>query len=224
MTNRAPNSNFTKGFQALMPLWIAAAPVAIAYAYTAQQVGLSGVETQLMSLIVFSAATQVSILQALSSGGSFLSYAFNGVLLNAHYLLYAVALTRRFRLRWSQRPLAAFLLSDGVYAITEASGEEATLSFFLGAGTSMYVAWNLFTALGTLLHPLLSRFSWMRFDFGVALIFFALLIASLKTRTHYVVGAVALLIALLSLQAGLGSMTLIVTGVAGAALGTWLTR
>src|SRR5258706_1022315 len=196
MTHREPHTHFANGFRGLMPLWIAAAPVAIAYAYTAHQAGLSSLETQIMSLTVFSAATQFSILQALGSGGSFLSYALNGVLLNSHYLLYAVALTKRFQLRWSQRPLAAFLLSDGVYAITTAAGEEATFSYFLGAGTSMYVVWNLFTALGTLFHPVIALFSLMRFDFAVPLIFFALLIASLKTRTHYVVGAAALIIAL----------------------------
>ena len=64
----------------------------------------------------------------------------------------------------------------------------------------------------------------MHFDFAVPLIFFALLIASLKTHVHYIVGLAALGIALLSLQAGLGSLALIITGVAGAALGAWLTR
>src|SRR5258706_10595685 len=100
MIDRQQRTHFAAGFRALMPLWIAAAPIAIAYAHSAQQAGLTALETQMMSLTVFSAVTQFSIAQALSSGGNFLSYALNGVLLNCHYLLYVVALTKRFRLRW----------------------------------------------------------------------------------------------------------------------------
>lgn len=219
-TDTSRLADFVQGFRALMPLWLGGAPVAVAYAYAAKQAGLSGFETQFMSLTVFSSTTQLSILQAM--GGSFLSYALNGVIINFHYLLYGVALTQRYKLRRWERILAAFLMSDGAYGVSQT--RTTSFSYFLGAAVSMYTVWNVFTALGLLLHPLVASLSWAHLEFSVPLIYFALLVSAVKKRVDLAVAIFSVVCTLIALRIGLGGGAVLFTGIVGAAFGVWMTR
>ncbi|HEY8600494.1 MAG TPA: AzlC family ABC transporter permease, partial [Thermomicrobiales bacterium] len=80
-------ADFARGFVALMPLWIAAIPSGIAYGVAARGAGLSAIEAQLMSLLVFSAAAQVASLALL--GGQLPGALLMGtaMILNAQLLL-----------------------------------------------------------------------------------------------------------------------------------------
>lgn len=206
----------------LIPLWLGAAPVAIAYAHAAQQAGLDGFETQLMSLTIFSSTTQLSILPALDS--SFLSYALNGIAINFHYLLYGVTLSHRYQLRRWERVLSGFLMSDGAYGVSQARGESVTFAYFLGAAVSMYTVWNLFTSVGLVLHPLIAGLTWAHLEFSVPLIYFALLTSTIKERPDLITAVYSVVFTLITLRAGLGSVTLLLTGITGAAFGVWMTR
>jgi predicted branched-subunit amino acid permease len=53
-----------------MPLWLVAAPVAMAYAVAAGKAGLTAFELQVMSLFVYSAPTQMSMVPLWSSDSS----------------------------------------------------------------------------------------------------------------------------------------------------------
>ena len=59
---------FARGFVALLPLWAGAIPSGIAYGVAARSAGLGLGETQLMSLVVFSAAAQVGAVSLLGAG------------------------------------------------------------------------------------------------------------------------------------------------------------
>ena len=52
--------HFMQGFVGLLPLWAGAIPAGLAYGVAAGGAGLSPAEAQLMSVVVFSAAAQVS--------------------------------------------------------------------------------------------------------------------------------------------------------------------
>ncbi len=128
----------------MLPLWAGAIPAGIAYGLAAHAAGLSGRETQLMSLIVFSAAAQlstVSLIGASAPQGSSSRPPWRSM----HRCCFGLAVGRQIRMGWCERLLAAWFLTDGAYGVAVAAG--LTLPGLLGAGVSMYVAWNVGTAL-----------------------------------------------------------------------------
>jgi predicted branched-subunit amino acid permease len=65
-SSSTPLALFVGGFIAMLPLWTGAIPMGIAYGVAARGAGFGLGETLLMSLTVFSAATQVSAVSLLS--------------------------------------------------------------------------------------------------------------------------------------------------------------
>src|SRR5262249_46719952 len=138
---------FLRGFAALLPLWAGAIPTGIAFAVAARGAGLAPAETQLMSLVVFSAAAQVSATSLLGAGAPAVVLVAAALALNVQLLLLGLAIGRQTRPTWPARLLAAYFLTDGAYGVAVAGGE-LTLPGLVGAGASMFVAWNAGTAIG----------------------------------------------------------------------------
>src|SRR5919206_2124891 len=138
---------FWRGYLALLPLWSGAIPAGIAFGVAARAAGLSVVETQLMSLVVFSAAGQIGAVSLIADGASPLLLVGTVMALNAQLLLLGVAIGRQVRLSWLQRLATAWLLTDGAYGVSLGVGP-LRLPVLLGSGASMYSGWNLGTALG----------------------------------------------------------------------------
>src|SRR4051794_18097237 len=106
---------FGRGFVGLLPLWLGAIPVGIAYGVAAHGAGFSLGETQLMSVIVFSASAQVSTLSLLAAGAPVLVTIVTALALNAQLLLIGLAVGRQERPSWPLRVLTACFLTDGAY-------------------------------------------------------------------------------------------------------------
>jgi predicted branched-subunit amino acid permease len=140
-------SAFGRGFVAMLPLWAGAIPVGAAFGVAAREAGLGGGEIQAMSLLVFSAAAQVAAVVLLREGAPNLALIGAAVALNLQLLLLGLTVGRRLRPSRSRQPLLAFLLTDGAFAIA-AGGGRLSAPGLLGAGASMYLGWNLGTALG----------------------------------------------------------------------------
>src|SRR5688500_3121449 len=102
------SSYFQQGFKAVLPLWLATAPFALAYVMAAQKAGLTSLETQLMSLTVYSAAAQIATMQFLSGGGSIIAMLVSAVLINLHQVLYGISLSRHLNLSRVQKVLGAY--------------------------------------------------------------------------------------------------------------------
>lgn len=87
-------AGFRRGFAAMVPLWMGAVPVGIAYGVAAGDAGLTPAETQLMSLLVFSAAAQVGAVEALTAGASPWLLVGTAMALNLQLLLFGRAADR----------------------------------------------------------------------------------------------------------------------------------
>lgn len=219
----APRALFARGFLAMLPLWAGAIPFGIAYGIAARSAGLGPGETQLMSLIVFSAMAQVSAVALLETGAPTAVLIGTALALNAQLLLLGLAVGRQVRLSWAERLVAAWFLTDGAYGITAARGR-LRLPVLLGAGVSMYVAWNLGTGLGTSAAHLLPNPRRLGLDFVVPLTFLAVLVPLVRTRVAALVALVAGLTALLLAQLAPGGIAVFGAGVAGSAAGAWWAR
>jgi 4-azaleucine resistance transporter AzlC len=207
----------------MAPLWLGVVPFGVTYAVLARDVGLTVVETQALSLLVFAGSAQFSAVGLIGSGATGASIVLTTFLLNLRHLLYGLSLGRQVPLTRRQRPIAAFLLTDEAYGVTVASGAR-TFPFLLGTELSLFVTWNLATFAGSLLGAALGDPAELGIDLVFPLAFVALLVPLLRSRTEVAVAAFSGGLAWLLAQRAQSGVAILVTGVSGALLGAWLTR
>jgi predicted branched-subunit amino acid permease len=214
---------FGRGYLALLPLWSGAIPAGVAFGVAARSAGLNVVETQLMSLVVFSAAGQIGAVSLLAGGASPLLLIGTVMALNAQLLLLGLAVGRQLRLSWLERLVTAWLLTDGAYGVSLGVGP-LRLAVLLGAGASMYTAWNLGTALGAGLGATLPNPGALGIDLVAPLAFLAVLVPLVGSRPALLVAVVAGVTALLLASIAPGGVGVLGAGLVGCAAGAWVTR
>ena len=218
-----PLALFVQGYIAMLPLWTGAIPIGIAYGVAARGTGLGLGETLLMSLTVFSAATQVSTLALLGKGTAALALIGVALALNVQLLLIGFAIGRQTRPSPLGRLMAAYFLTDGAYGVA-LNGGQLTLPRLVGAGISMFMAWNLGTAIGATTVHALPDLRRLGVDFVVPLTFLAVLLPLLRTRAAVLVALVAGVVTLLMGQLAPGGAVVLGAGLAGSAVGAWWSR
>jgi predicted branched-subunit amino acid permease len=172
-----------------MPLWLGAVPFALVYTAAARQAGINPFEIQLMSLTIFSAPLQLSLVSLGAAGASFLIMLGVTLTLTVQLVLYGLSLRQLIRLDRKQRLAAAYFLTDGAYALTVTQGPKASFAYLLGAELSMYFIWNAGTLLGLLLNGGLFDPAKIGADFVVPLTFLVLLVPMVRQRADLVVVA-----------------------------------
>ena len=207
----------------MLPLWLGMVPFGAAYAVSARAAGLSLFETQLMSLAVFSGGAQFSAAGLFAANASPLTVVATTFLINARHLLYGVSLGQLLPFRPRERLLAAHLLTDEAYGVTFGSPARSR-GFFLGAGSSLFFIWNLSTLLGALLSRLVPDPAALGIDFIFPLAFLALLIPLLKGWPELAVAVFAGGLALFASQVMNPGLAVLLAGILGPLLGTWLTK
>lgn len=213
--------DFRQGFRTGAPLWLAAAPFALAFVVSARDAGLTVPETQWMSLVFNAAATQLAVVQQLSQGATFLALLLTTLAMNLHHFFYGVTLQRLLHPTPAQRPLLAFGLTDFVNGIA-LSRRGVSFSFVLGLESSIYLAWNVNTAIAIFLGAWLDSLGALRLGFIAPLTFFLLLLGVTRSRIDVVVAIASATIALLFQALGWSAYTLPVVAIAGSALGLLL--
>jgi len=104
-----------------MPLSIAVIPWGILTGALAVQAGFSFVQAQLLSLLVFAGAAQLSCITLLTAGASFASIAASTFVISSRHLLYSITFRQHVaELRLRLRVLIGFLLTDEMFAVSEA--------------------------------------------------------------------------------------------------------
>jgi 4-azaleucine resistance transporter AzlC len=218
------DSPFRRGFWALAPLWLGVVPFGLAYAITARAAGLSVLETQALSALVFAGSAQFSAVGLFATGAAGLEIVLTTLLLNIRHLLYGVSLGRRFRLTVGERPVAAFFLTDEAFGIAAGAREERSFSFLLGAELSLYLVWNLATLGGFLLGTAIPDPARLGVDLIFPLAFLALLVPLVRTRAELAVALCSGALAYLLARMLPGGLPILLTGIAGSLLGAFLTR
>ena len=113
--------------------------------------GLSVLQTCVLSLLVFTGASQFAFVGIVASGGNPFTGALTSILLGSRNLFYGLSIASLLGLSPRQRLASAHLVIDEstAMAVTRETRHQARLGFFWTGG-SIFVLWNLSTFLGAL--------------------------------------------------------------------------
>jgi 4-azaleucine resistance transporter AzlC len=214
---------FARGWQALLPLWLGVVPFGLAYAVTARDAGLSLVETQALSVLVFAGSAQVSAVGLFGRGAGGVEIVLTTLLLNVRHVLYGLVLGPRLRLRGVRRAVGGYFLTDEAFGVV-AVRDERSFPFLLGVELSLFVSWNLATLAGAVIGGTIPDAEKAGVDMVFPLAFLALLLPLLRRRVEVVVAIAAGAIAWGVSRLEGGGVPILAAGVGCSLLGAWLTR
>lgn len=214
-----PRREFYQGVKAELPIALGVIPFGMIYGVLALAAGLPPALAQAMSAIVFAGSAQFIGAQLISVGTPGLILLLTTFIVNLRHLLYSASLAPQMQhlsARW--RWLLAYLLTDEAYAMTILHYDKPTPDthkhyFFLGAGLTLWTAWQTSTAVGIFLGAQVPA-SWS-LDFTLALTFIGIVIPALKDRANTAAALSAGIIAVLAanLPYKLGLMLAAIIGI-----------
>lgn len=159
--------------------------------------GLSILQTCALSLLMFTGASQFALAGVVAAGGAPLSGAATALLLGTRNTLYGLRMAPLLKWRGWRRAAAAHLLIDESTAmsVNRSSTAGARLGF-LTTGLSVFMLWNLATAIGAVAGDAIGDPRTFGLDAAVGAAFLALLWPRLKDRRNVVVAVLAAAVAL----------------------------
>lgn len=204
-------SSMWRGAMAISPLSIAVIPWGILTGSFAIEVGLSPIESQAMSVIVFAGAAQLVALGMLKAGIGLFGILLSTLLITSRHFLYSMVLRKDISsLPTKWRLLLGFLLTDELFAILstgEAQQHKFDRWYALGGGLLFYISWNLATLLGVIAGKTIPNLDKWGLDFAIAATFIALIIPLIKNKSILICVLVSLVSSvccvLLNIEAGL---------------------
>ncbi|SHO19948.1 Putative branched-chain amino acid transport protein AzlC [Moritella viscosa] len=103
----------------IMPLALATVPWGILCGSLAIKIGLTAIQTQLMSLLVFAGAAQLASITIMGAGGAISSIFSSTFVISSRHLLYSAVFREHVRQRsFLSRSCIAFFLTDEMFAVT----------------------------------------------------------------------------------------------------------
>lgn len=159
--------------------------------------GLSVAQTCVLSLLMFTGASQFALAGVVAAGGAPLSGAATALLLGTRNTLYGLRMAPLLRWRGWRRAAAAHVLIDESTAMSVNRDTTAGARLgFLTTGVAVFVLWNLATALGAFAGEAVGDPRTFGLDAAVGAAFLALLWPRLQDRRNVLVGVLAALVAL----------------------------
>jgi branched chain amino acid efflux pump len=205
------SKQFWAGMRSEIPLLIGVIPFGMIYGALALGAGLSPAASQMMSSMVFAGSAQFITAQLVHESTPGFVIVLTIAVVNLRHMLYSASLApyiAALPTRW--KVLLSYLLTDEAYAPTILHYEKEGLTphahwFWLGAGITLWVFWQLSTAVGIFLGAAIPE-SWS-LDFALPLTFIAMIVPVLRDRPAIAAalsaGAVALVAYSLPYKLGL---------------------
>lgn len=217
--------NFIEGIRAEVPLLIGVFPFGMIYGALALNAGLSKAAAQMMSSILFAGSSQFITAQLVSESAPALVMILTIAVVNLRHMLYSASLApylKDLSLKW--KVALSYFLTDEAYAPSILYYEKEGLQtqkhwFLLGAGFSLWLNWQVSTAVGIFLGAAIPE-SWS-LDFALPLTFIAMVVPVLKKQPMIAAALSAGVTALLAYNLPF-KLGLILAALVGIAVGTML--
>jgi 4-azaleucine resistance transporter AzlC len=198
-------------------------PFGLSFGAVSVAAGLSVLQACLLSLVLFSGASQFALVSILGAGGGVGSALATALLLGARNGLYATRVASLLRPRGWRRAVAAQVTIDEstAMALAEAESGHAGRAFFTTAAC-VYVLWNASTLIGALVGRGLGSPAVAGLDAAAPAAFLALLAPRLRSASLRRVGLVAAAVAVLCVPVlPVGAPVLVGGGIAALAAVGW---
>ena len=179
-----------------MPVGLAVAAYGVSYGVLAVAAGLSPLLATLSSVLVLAGGSQFAFIGVLAAGGNPMTGAVGGLLLNARYLPFGLAIAPHLPPgpRW-RTALDGYVTFDESVALALAGPREGTARRFRGIGAVVSAAWILSTALGAYGGRFIGDAEAFGLDAAFPAGFLALLAPWLRTRAGRVAAVTGTLLA-----------------------------
>ena len=155
-------------------------------------------QTCLLSLLLFSGASQFAVVGIMGAGGSAVSAIATATLLGFRNALYGLQLAPILKVTGLKRIIASQITIDESTAVStlQSNDSDRRRAFYL-TGFGVYIFWNLFTFLGALGASAIGNPSVWGLDAAVPAAFCGLVWPRLKDKRLFLISACAIILALL---------------------------
>nr|WP_244225132.1 AzlC family ABC transporter permease [Vibrio aquaticus] len=207
---------FWQGTVAMIPLSVAVIPWGLLAGSFAIESGLTVVESQALSAILFAGSAQLVATGMFKAGATLATMLLAVFFITSRHLLYSVSMRDKIAplpLKW--RLTLGFLLTDELFAICGQQSEKQFNRWYaLGAGLSFYLCWNLATLAGIVAGSYIPALNELGLEFAVAATFIAIVIPNIKSSPVLVAVVVSMVVSVLCYAQGIES-GLMIASVAG---------
>ncbi|ELP6755928.1 AzlC family ABC transporter permease [Vibrio vulnificus] len=174
---------FLQGTMAMMPLSIAVLPWGLLAGSFAIDSGLTALEGQALSAILFAGSAQLVAMGMIKAGAGVATMLLTTFFITSRHFLYSVSMRSKIAplpLRW--RLSLGFLLTDELFALVGHQPDKQFDRWYaLGGGLSFYLFWNAATFGGILAGQFLPQLNDLGLEFAVAATFIAIVVPSIKS-------------------------------------------
>jgi predicted branched-subunit amino acid permease len=180
-----------------LAIGLSVVPFGLSFGAVSVEAHLSILQTCLLSLVLFSGASQFALVSVIGSGGSIASALGTALVLGVRNGLYATRINALFQPRGWRKPVTAQFTIDETtaMAIAESDAGQSARAFWLTAAT-VYLLWNVSTVVGAVAGAALGSPAAAGLDAAGPAAFTALLAPRLTTRPMRLVALAAAIIAL----------------------------
>lgn len=205
-----------------VPIVLGYVPIGLTFGVLAQKAGISGLNTVLMSLLVYAGSAQLIAVGQFAAGMPPLSIVLTTFVVNLRHLLFS-ATVAPFLKGWRSTQLAAFAyeLTDETFAVHSARfashGPNRNEAFAINI--TAQASWVLGTLLGIALGHTIADVKPLGLDYALPAMFIALLVLQIEDRWHVGVALLAGLTATGLLLVGVERWHIIIATLVGATIG-----
>lgn len=213
------------GARDVAPLLLGVIPFGLVAGVAAVDAGIGVVGAIGFSTIVFAGASQLAAIDLLAQQAPAVVAIGTALVINLRVLMYSASLAPHLAaVPRRQRLGAAYLLTDQAYAVSilayrrESLGPRGRLALYLGAGSSLWLTWQVATIVGAVAGGVVP--SSVPLGFAVPLAFLSLLVPAMIDRPTVIAAATGATVAILA--AGLPANAGMPLGAASGVLAGWM--
>jgi len=182
---------FWRGTVDVLPLMIPVVPFGIIFGAIGIELGFGPYLTYATSIIIFSGASQIVILQLLSSGATSLIAITSSSVVSTRHLLYGAVVSQHLNhlsIYWKIG--LSYLLTDQAFAVSNEYFKKNNSNknkhyHLVGSGFTLWYIWQLTTIIGIILGSIVPEE--LGLTFTIPLTFLALLVNYLRNLDHLIV-------------------------------------
>lgn len=152
-------ADYKRGLQHGIPIALGYLSVAFAFGIQATSLGLSPLQTVVISVFNVTSAGQLAGLQLMAAGASLTEMALTQLTINLRYALMSLSLSQKLdeSMTLPHRLLLSFCNTDEVFAVASQQPDKIGRAYLYGLTNGPFLGWTLGTLLGALAGGLLPK-------------------------------------------------------------------